>query len=315
VLLQGESGTGKEVVAGLLHRLSRRRSGPFIKINCAALPESLLESELFGHTKGAFTGANSDREGVFHAADGGTLLLDEIGEISRTFQPKLLRVLQDGEFHRVGDARRSIKVNVRVIAATNRNLPEAVRTGEFREDLYYRLNVVPLHMPPLRDRIEDLPELLDHFRADLAESRDAGAPELSFSKEATAVMRRYAWPGNIRELVNLVEYAMVLADGPEVTVADLPVALQDHERQLAEEHRDTSTAPAESGETLEGIEMHCIVQAMQKTGFNRTRAAGLLGVTRRTLGYRINKYKLDMKLEELRRASEQSRQTSVSTLH
>jgi DNA-binding NtrC family response regulator len=315
VLLQGESGTGKEVVSGLIHRLSRRSKRPMIKINCAALPETLLESELFGHAKGSFTGAHSDRQGLFQAADGGTLLLDEIGEISRTFQPKLLRVLQDGEFHRIGDARHAIKVDVRVIAATNRNLIEAVQNGEFRQDLYYRLNVVPLAVPPLRDRIDDLTDLLDHFIADI--SQRAGQEErgeVRFADEAMRVMRQYPWPGNIRELANAVEYALVLAEGNEFQVQDLPVAIQDHDRMWGDHSPSHVASAGDDAGTLEDIEMRCILQAMRKTGFNRTRAAELLGVTRRTLGYRISKYQLEGELDRLRVEGGEGEESRLSDL-
>ncbi|MBW2271679.1 MAG: sigma-54-dependent Fis family transcriptional regulator [Deltaproteobacteria bacterium] len=291
VLLRGESGTGKEVIANLIHSMSDRSATAMVKINCAALPESLLESELFGYTKGSFTGATTDRTGLFQAADGGTLLLDEIGEISTTFQPKLLRVLQEGEFHRIGDPRRSVTVDVRIIASTNRNLEEAVRGGSFRQDLYYRLNVVPLDLPPLRDRMEDLPELLNHFVGLLS---DGKTPH--FSEECLQVMQRYSWPGNVRELANAVEYALVLGGRREIGPGDLPVAIQDHQRMSVESPR----ARGGDGETLEEIEMRCILQAMTKTGFNRTRAARILGVTRRTLGYRIAKYDLEEQIATLR---------------
>lgn len=302
VLLQGQSGTGKEVVSGLLHKLSRRSDRPFIKVNCAALPETLLESELFGHTKGSFTGAISDRDGLFKAADGGTLLLDEIGEISRTFQPKLLRVLQDGEFHRVGDAQRSVKVDVRIVAATNRNLVEAVRSGDFREDLYYRLNVVPLEIPTLRNRIDDLPDLLEHFIAQAAR-KHTGYKKIHFSDDMIRVLTSYPWPGNIRELANAVESATVLAENEEIQMIDLPVAIQDFARSLGEEV-GVQVEPSMGNEaaTLEEIEMRCIIQSMAKTKFNKTRAADLLGVTRRTLSYRINKYDLEDQLARLREA-------------
>jgi transcriptional regulator with GAF, ATPase, and Fis domain len=211
--------------------------------------------------------------------------LDEIGEISLTFQPKLLRVLQEGEFHRIGDPRRSVKVDVRIIASTNRDLEEAVRSGHFRQDLYYRLNVVPLDLPPLRERMEDLPELLNHFVKLLG-----GGKTPDFSDECIRVMQRYSWPGNVRELANAVEYALVLGERGEIGPEDLPVAIQDHERMSVERPEAEGGGEAE---TLEQIEMRCILQAMTKTGFNRTRAAQLLGVTRRTLGYRIAKYGLE----------------------
>jgi DNA-binding NtrC family response regulator len=309
VLLQGESGCGKEMVAGLLHALSSRSDRPFLKINCAALPESLLESELFGHVKGAFTGATADRDGLFKVADGGTLLLDEIGEISPTFQPKLLRVLQDGEFQRIGDSRTTIRVDVRLIAATNRNLSEAVKAGDFREDLYYRLNVVPITVPPLRERIEDLPDLLNHFIR-LAAHKHQGYSEVRFSSEILAMLSRYPWPGNIRELSNAIESATVLSEQEEVRLEDLPVAIQDYMRNRPGQSMVAPiSATATASDTLEDIEMRCILQSMAKTGFNRTRAAELLGVTRRTLSYRINKYELDTEIERLRRLSKGGNET------
>jgi len=298
VLLRGESGTGKEIFANLIHALSDRCDRPLVKVNCAALPESLLESELFGHVRGAFTGATSDRDGLFKAADGGTIFLDEIGEVSAAFQPKLLRVLQDGEFHRVGEARRAIHADVRVIAATNRDLEEAVRSGAFRQDLYYRLNVVPLDLPPLRERVEDLEDLIVHFAR-----RHAGGRRVRFSERAMDALLRYPWPGNVRELSNAVEYALVLGEAEEVRLGDLPVAIQDFERQR-EDGLSPDAAPADGDDTLEGIEMRCILQAMVKTGFNRTRAARLLGITRRTLGYRIGKYGLEEHLRSLQEAAE-----------
>jgi DNA-binding NtrC family response regulator len=295
VLLRGESGTGKEVFADLIHRLSDRCDRPLVKVNCAALPEALLESELFGFVKGAFTGAAADREGLFQAADGGPIFLDEIGEISLTFQPKLLHVLQNGEFHRIGDARRTTRVNVRVLAATNCDLEGAIRAGMFRKDLYYRLNVVPLDMPPLREHIDDLPNLLQHF----SESLSAGERK-PFSDAALDAMQSYSWPGNIRELSNAVAYALVMGESDRIEVTDLPVSIQDHVRVRSETlHIETAET---SGDTLEEIEMRCILQAMRKTGFNRTKAARLLGVTRRTLGYRIRKYDLEGAIEKFRDA-------------
>jgi transcriptional regulator with GAF, ATPase, and Fis domain len=287
VLLQGESGTGKEVIANALHRLSSRGQQAMVKINCAALPETLLESELFGYTKGSFSGAAADREGLFQVAHGSTLFLDEVGEISPTFQPKLLRVLQDGEFHRIGDSRRTVKVDVRVIAASNRDLEDAVETGGFRRDLYYRLNVVALMLPPLRERREDLPDLIAHFTRQLAGDR-----EVRFSPDALAALRHYDWPGNVRELVNAVHHGLVMSDPPEIRMEDLPVAVQDFQRSRGES-RQSSEADSN---TLEAIEIRSILQAMKRTRHNRTEAARLLGVTRRTLSYRIRKYGLEPKL-------------------
>jgi DNA-binding NtrC family response regulator len=288
VFLRGESGTGKEIFANLIHHLSPRADRPMVRVNCAALPEALMESELFGYTRGSFTGASQDRVGLFQAANGGTMFLDEVGEVSSTLQPKLLHVLQDGEFHRIGNAHHAISVDVRIISATNRDIEEAVQNGIFRRDLYYRLNVVPIDVPPLRDHIEDLPELIDHFF-----QRIGNPANVHLSEEALETMRRYPWPGNTRELANAIEYALVLGEPPEIGVEDLPVAIQDYERKR---HQRISAEDG-AGNTLEDIEMRCIVQAMARTGYNRTRAAHLLGITRRTLGYRIQKYNLAERLE------------------
>ncbi len=279
VLVYGESGTGKEVIANLIHQNSERSEGPFVAVNCAALPDTLLESELFGHCRGAFTGATHDRRGFFEVADGGTIFLDEVGEVSPSFQPKLLRVLESGEFHRIGDARRTCRVDVRVIAATNRDLARATEEGHFRKDLYYRLNVVPMLLPPLRDRREDIAALLSHF----VSQRDS---KRTFSADAYDALTRYDWPGNVRELINAVEHAFVLGENEEISLEDLPASVQDFE--LAE----IGDSNSDSTDTLEDIEVACIMQAMNKTGHNRTQAARLLGISRRTLGYRIEKYGL-----------------------
>jgi transcriptional regulator with PAS, ATPase and Fis domain len=262
-----------------------------------------MESELFGYARGSFTGASQDRVGLFQAANGGTMFLDEVGEVSSTLQPKLLRVLQDGEFHRIGDARHAVSVDVRIIAATNRDIEEAVQNGAFRRDLYYRLNVVPIEVPPLRDHLEDLPELIEHFFL-----RIGNPANVRLSREALETMRRYSWPGNIRELANAIEYALVLGEPPEIGVADLPVAIQDSERKRHQQ------LPAENGDasTLEDIEMRCILQAMARTGYNRTRAAHLLGITRRTLGYRIQKYELAERLEREQAENEAAGQAAMS---
>jgi DNA-binding NtrC family response regulator len=287
VLLRGESGTGKEVVATALHRLSDRSARPLVKVNCAALPEGLLEAELFGAARGAYTGAHTDRTGLFQAADGGTLLLDEVGELPCSIQAKLLRVLQDGEFHRVGEPGRALCVDVRVVAATNRDLEEAVRLGSFRKDLYYRLNVVPISLPPLRERPEDLGPLVRNFLAVLAPDR-----EVRLHPDARRLLDRYEWPGNVRELRNALEHALVLGDGDEIRPADLPAPVQGSD----------PAAGHDEGATLEEIERRCLVQALVKTAYNRTRAASLLGITRRTLGYRLRKYGLEDELETLRLA-------------
>jgi DNA-binding NtrC family response regulator len=286
VLLRGDSGTGKEVVASALHRLSERSALPLVKVNCAALPEGLLEAELFGCRKGAYTGAHSDREGLFQAADGGTLLLDEVGELPASIQAKLLRVLQDGEFDRVGEPGHPLRVDVRIVAATNRDLEAAVRAGAFRKDLYYRLNVVPIFLPALSERPEDLRPLTQSFLEALAPHRT-----VRVGCEAWSLLERYDWPGNVRELRNALEHALVIGDGEEVRPEDLPAALQ---------HAPVRAAGEDEEGTLEEIERRCLAQALVKTGFNRTRAARLLGITRRTLGYRLRKYELEDELAALR---------------
>jgi two-component system NtrC family response regulator len=303
VLLTGKSGTGKDVVARTIHRHSSRSDRPLISINCASLPDTLLESELFGHTKGAFTGAVSDRPGFFEAANGGTIFLDEIGEISRNFQPKLLRVLENGEFHRIGNAKQIIKVDVRIIAATNLDLERAILTGNFREDLYYRLNVVPLHIPSLQERPDDIPALIQFF----LDRADSGH---KLSRDAEDALLRYEWPGNVRELRNAMEHGIILSDKLEIQLSDLPAAIQDdHRANAPKKPRDQDQAG-----TLEEIEIGCIMQAMAKTGHNRTQAADLLGVSRRTLGYRIEKYGLTDPLIQVRRASMMKSTRSLSDL-
>jgi DNA-binding NtrC family response regulator len=286
VLVRGDSGTGKEVIASALHRLSPRAGRPLVKVNCAALPEGLFEAELFGATKGAYTGSHADRPGLFQAADGGTLFLDEVGELPASIQAKLLRVLQDGEFHRVGEPGRALHVDVRVVAATNRDLEEAVRAGSFRKDLYYRLAVVPLDLAPLRERREDLAPLVRSFLAVLAPER-----EVRVEPGAWTLLERYDWPGNVRELRNALEHALVIGSGDAIRSADLPAALQDVD---APELRHAG------GATLEEIERRCLAQALLRTSFNRTHAARLLGITRRTLGYRLRKYGLEDELVVLR---------------
>jgi two-component system nitrogen regulation response regulator NtrX len=230
ILIVGENGTGKELVARQVHRLSQRAQAPFVDVNCAAIPEELIESELFGHVKGAFTGASSDRSGRFEQAHGGTLFLDEIADMSLKTQAKVLRVLQEQRFERVGGAR-TIEVDVRVLAATNKNLEEEIREGRFREDLYFRLAVIPLRVPPLRERSEDIPQLVDHFVAHFA--REIGRRPKSVEPEAMERLRTYAWPGNVRELRNVVERMMIMVRTDTIHVADLPPALREESPRQA----------------------------------------------------------------------------------
>jgi two-component system response regulator HydG len=282
VLIIGESGTGKEVVANAIHHNSPRAGQPFIKVSCAALPETLLESELFGHEKGAFTGAVSRREGRFQLAHRGTIFLDEVGEMNPAIQTKLLRVLQEKEFEPLGSAR-TIKVDIRVIAATNKDLTKEVKEGRFREDLYYRLNVVPITMPPLRDRKEDIPPLADHFLSIFREKNRK--PLKGISGKAQDLLVRYDWPGNIRELENCIERAVIMAKEEMITPVDFPPQLQ---RLSGEEERGGFAIPY--GISLEAMEKELIIKTLAETGGNRTRAAEVLGINRRTLQNKLKEY-------------------------
>lgn len=281
-LVLGESGTGKELLATALHRESRRASGPFVAINCAALPEGLAESELFGHRKGAFTGAVKDHCGRIRAAHGGTLFLDEVGELPLTVQAKLLRFLESGEIQGIGETALE-RVNVRIIAATHHDLYRRVKQGQFRADLFYRLNVVPLIMPPLRERSEDITQLLERLTTRVAQQHGLDVPH--FRPRALRALEQYRWPGNIRELRNLAERMVVLFAGGTVDVDNLPVEIR--APQLEDEM--AFTLP-ESGIRLEELEQQMIRQALYKTHGNRSRAARLLGLTRDTLLYRLKKY-------------------------
>ncbi|MHB1193338.1 MAG: sigma-54-dependent transcriptional regulator [Longimicrobiales bacterium] len=283
VLLSGESGTGKEVVARYIHRLSERGDKPFFSINCGALPESLLESELFGHLKGSFTGAVKDREGLLVAASGGTLFLDEIGDMTAATQVKLLRAIQEREVIPVGSTE-ARSVDVRIIAATNRDLEEEIRRGAFRSDLYYRLNVIQLRLPPLRDRREDVELLARHFLERLAE-REGGEPR-SLSPETLELLRGYDWPGNVRELENALERAAVVAQGASIEAGHLPERVRERpEVRLAGE------APA-SNPTMEIVERAYIQWVLQAEGGNKTRAAEVLGIDPSTLYRKLNRYGL-----------------------
>lgn len=281
ILIQGETGTGKELVARAIHYRSSCKNNPFIKVNCAALPSDLLESELFGHEQGAFTGAIKKKEGRFELADKGTLLLDEISETTTAFQVKLLRVLQkEGEFERVGGTR-AIKADVRVIATTNQKLEKNVKEGKFREDLYYRLNVIPIFLPALRERKEDIPLLAHHFLRKY--NRQNGAKIESISSQSLALMQDYNWPGNIRELENIIERAVVMTEGEVILPEYLSVKVSSEEEITSRSEKMT----------LEEMERRLIKNTLQKMGGNRTRTAEMLGVTARTIRNKIKKYYLN----------------------
>jgi DNA-binding NtrC family response regulator len=281
VLVTGESGTGKELVARAIHAHSPRRERPFVAINCAAIPETLLESDLFGHKRGAFTDARSDRPGLFVEAGGGTIFLDEIGELPLTLQPKLLRVLQEREVRPLG-ATKSERVDVRVIAASNRDLESRLRAGRFREDLFYRLNVIHVHLPPLRDRGEDILPLAEHFLARSAPR--AGKRLQGFRESAKKMLLAYAWPGNVRELENVVERAVALAEGDIVGPEDLPPAMRDRKNQ------DRLSSALAQGLTLEELEREYIQRVLAAEGGNKTRAAQRLGLDRKTLYRKLEEY-------------------------
>jgi two-component system NtrC family response regulator len=275
VLVLGETGTGKELVARSVHDFSVRSKRPFVAVNCGALPENLIESELFGHRKGAFTGADDHRQGLFEVADGGTIFLDEIGELPKPIQSKLLRVLESGEIRRVGD-NEPFQVDVRIVCATHRNLPEMVESGDFREDLMFRINTFEIHLPPLRDRIEDIPLLAVHL---LARNRTGVTADNAFSTDAIGALTAHSWPGNIRELANVVEHASILCDGLPITARDLP-------------QKFTSGRAARSvlrtGNTLREIEMAAIRSTLDQNDGNKTAAARQLGISLKTLYNKLN---------------------------
>jgi two-component system, NtrC family, response regulator HydG len=279
VLITGDSGTGKELVAAELHRNSARSNGPFVKVNCAALAESLLESELFGHEKGAFTGADKQRNGKFVQASGGTLFLDEIGETSQAMQVKMLRVLQEHELQRVG-GEETIHTDARIIAATNRDLEEEVRAGNFREDLYYRLNVVTVPVPPLRDRKDDIPLLVNHFVRKFAEKNRREVAGVT--SECMERLSLYPWPGNVRELENAIERGVILMRGEYLTEKSLPLPIQKQEKNDGEEETQPSS--------LQAQEKKLILQTLEETGGNKSEAARRLGITRKTLQNKLQKY-------------------------
>jgi Nif-specific regulatory protein len=317
VLLRGESGTGKEAIARAIHYLSPRKDKPFIKVNCAALSETLLESELFGHEKGSFTGASQERKGRFEMAHGGTLFLDEIGDVSPAFQTKLLRVLQEREFERVG-GNKTIRVDVRLVAATNRNLEDAVAKNEFRADLYYRINVVSIFLPPLRERREDIPLLADYF---LEQANEESGRSLKFSAEAMQVMCNCQWPGNVRELSNCIERITAMTQGNVIRKKDLlcdrdmcfssimwqqqnkrtvipivsaPVQAHPTAREAPEPAPADTESAGHDGE-FGDPQKHQLIEALEKCGWVQAKAARLLGITPRQMGYAITKYGIDVK--------------------
>ncbi len=281
VLITGESGTGKELVARSIHALSGRRGGPFVAINCAAIPRDLLESELFGHVKGAFTGAIKDKTGRFRLADGGTLFLDEVGELPLELQPKLLRALQERVIEPVGGAGES-KLDVRVVAATNLDMEKALADGAFREDLYYRLSVIPLHLPPLRERRDDIPLLLKYFCA------KHGSSAVDFDRQALHMLVNYAWPGNVRELENTVERLLIMRTGDTITSNDLPDKIRVNGSR-GPSGGAVINLPA-GGYSLEQLEREVVVAALERNAWNQTAAARFLRVPRHTLIYRMEKY-------------------------
>ena len=286
LLLLGESGTGKELLARAIHRESQRREKPFIEINCAALPETLAESELFGHRKGAFTGAHENALGRIKAAEGGTLFLDEIGELPPAVQAKLLRFLESGECHALGESK-AVKINTRIVAATNRDLQQDVKNGLFRKDLFYRLNIVPLQLPALRERYGDIEKLISSITAQLAQQHALNAPRYSVS--AMEYLQRYEWPGNVRELRNFCERMLILLSGQTIKADNLP---QDIRPQIRAEHSTGGFCLPEGGIILEELEVNLIHQALHKSHGNQSKAARLLGLSRSALLYRMKKHSI-----------------------
>ncbi|MCH7913012.1 MAG: sigma-54-dependent Fis family transcriptional regulator [Deltaproteobacteria bacterium] len=280
VLIRGESGTGKELIAKAIHFASPRASGPLVKVNCAALPETLLESELFGHEKGAFTGAFVTRKGRFEVASGGTIFLDEIGDLPTHLQAKLLRVLQEREFERVGSSK-PISIDVRILAATHRDLERLLKAGQFRDDLYYRLNVVTIVLPPLRERRQDLPLFMDHLLRVFAEKN--GKKIRGFTSEAREALLRYDYPGNVRELENIIERASVITRNDVIGRADLPISIQEPEVEVINSETDLPVV-------VERLERRMIREALARSGGVQTRAAEQLGITERALRYKLKKY-------------------------
>ena len=286
VIIIGESGTGKELVANAIHRIGPRCESPFMQINCAALNEALLESELFGHIRGAFTGAYRHRTGRFEAADGGDIFLDEIGDMPLTLQAKLLRVLETGRFERVGD-QAPVKVNVRIISATHQDLHRTIAEGRFREDLFYRINVIPIHLPPLRERREDIPLMVEHFLAGL--QRRTGKTISAVTRPAMERLMDHVWPGNVRELKSVLEYAAIITDAPAIDLDHLPAM------QKVAPPAISSAGSDKPASSQDRSEHEALVEALRATGGNQTRAAALLGVTRTTVWHRMRKHNISLK--------------------
>ena len=283
VLIQGESGTGKELVARAIHRTSKRNSGPFVEVNCAAIPQELIESELFGHEKGSFTGAIGMKRGKFEVADKGTIFLDEIADMSLATQAKVLRVLQGQEFQRVGGTR-TIKVDVRVIAASNKNLADEIKKGAFREDLYYRLNVIPLNVPPLRERSDDIPRLVRHFLQEF--SNEYGQKPKTIDDDALALFVRYAWPGNVRELRNIIERLLIMAPGPVIRLSDIPPPLSmDQAGQKGRERTPGGSATLKDARAE--FEREFITQKLRENNGNVSKTAEAINVERSNLHRKI----------------------------
>ena len=288
VLIRGESGTGKELVARAIHYNSPRADGPFVKINCTAIPDTLLETELFGHVKGSFTGASGERKGRFELADKGTIFLDEIGDLPVSTQLKLLRVLQERSFEKLGSSA-TISVDVRIVAATNSNLEDAIEKGTFREDLFYRLNVVPIILPPVRSRREDIPLLIEHF---LKKFNKENSKNVSITGDAMEYLLNYGWPGNVREIENCIERIVILSDNDVATRNDLPYEILNANKISYKSKPEDAPGDDESSltKTVEDIEVERIVDALKKCGWVKSRAARLIGLTTRQLDYRISKY-------------------------
>lgn len=289
ILLNGETGTGKGMVARAIHKRSKRRDKPFISINCGAIPENLLESELFGHVRGAFTGATSSKQGKFELADGGTILLDEIGDMSSDLQVKVLKVLEEGEFEQVGGAK-TIKVDVRIIAATHRDLSEEVQKGNFREDLYYRLYVIPMMLPALRERKSDIPYLIAHFLEHFNQKNDRDVREIT--EEALAMMTSYSWPGNVRELKNMIERLVVLKGSGKIAARDLPLELKSTHKFEPSATIEISDEGICLNSAVTEFEKALILQSLEKTKWVKNKAAKLLHLNRTTLVEKIKRHHL-----------------------